>query len=939
MEGLTSNVLSFSTLSSPSLSFKLFELFEKLNVKLCLVPLYPYSKKPAVSGWTDPDYNDLSYGWARHNGNAGIIPGRSSLLIVDCDNEETVNFFTKLAQEIDLQLDTLVVQTRRGKHFYYYCEFSYELEKKQFSFDSIKLDLLAGNKCQVVGPFSVLKLDKEGNILDPRSTDYILFEYTPLNIPQRLPEITKEKYEALLAKLESFTQKSKKILQLPPYVEKSEERELTDEEIEKLVEVISEHFVEGQRQNLILYLTGYLRKELNISEESILKLYEHLQPIDDPKDRKARIAAIKKTYEKDLENITGKIGLSEILGEETAKELCKKIEQALGIHPQKNKKKKKEIEPLEQFFQNEQDEETIQQITQNNYIYVEINRKAKKFARCNYNNLTIELGAFEKNDLLDKYFFVVHYKVFDCCIDKIYVIENPLTKEENFEVHFISKIPAKPRAVLKGSIQEIWEEMRAKTSYVLNTSVGLNVLTAVFNHYLKQGWYEKKQEELPPGFYYLDGQLIAQSFEEKEYTKEDLQQAALFLNEYIYSHPNPMLIASIIRAGLLLPFSFAQKQMVIAGKLRKRMKYLFLTGETKTGKTTTALLLACMWNQNNHSTNKISYASFNTEARAGKHLSNSTHILIVDEVSKDLETSSVKELLKYAQEDIIARTTQSKTLKQIYYPALSAIIMTSNSHFPEDPALLERFLVFRFRKLDKISATDRAKYEREDFNKLWPIAQFVWNHIKKNGLRDDYINYATEILKALYQEAEVEGYWLDWAFFHDTAETEEEQEYKKEMDFFSTVHKFFLQHTKQENKESLAQAIYNALLSRRFGRWIWADDKLFVYISRDFLLELKRSYRCEIKDLEELREITDWKKMSKRWGSKEQDGASRVWVLQTTIMELFYRLNLTPRLLTAYEFQEWINNRLPLEFKEEITSEDIEEDTIEDTINDKNIPF
>jgi hypothetical protein len=264
--------------------------------------------------------------------------------------------------------------------------------------------------------------------------------------------------------------------------------------------------------------------------------------------------------------------------------------------------------------------------------------------------------------------------------------------------------------------------------------------------------------------------------------------------------------------------------------------------------------------------------------------------------------------------------------------------MTSNSHFPEDPALLERFIVFRFRKSDKISTAERAKYEKEDFNKLWPIAQFVWNYIKKNGLRDDYINYATEILKTLYQEAEVEAYWLDWAFFHDTAETEEEQEYKKEMDFFSTVHKFFLQHTKQENKESLAQAIYTALLSRRFGRWIWADDKLFVYISRDFLLELKRSYRCEIRDLEELREITDWKKMSKRWSSKTQDGASRVWVLQTTIMELFYRLNLTPRLLTAYEFQEWINNRMSLEFKEEITSEDIE-DTIENTVNDENIPF
>jgi len=124
------NVTHFSTLSSPSIYLKLFELFEKLNVKLCLVPLDPFSKKPSVVGWTDDDYNDLTYSWARHVGNIGIIPGRSNLLIIDCDNEETVNFFTKLAEEIDLSMDTLIVQTRRGKHFYYYCTFSHELEKK-----------------------------------------------------------------------------------------------------------------------------------------------------------------------------------------------------------------------------------------------------------------------------------------------------------------------------------------------------------------------------------------------------------------------------------------------------------------------------------------------------------------------------------------------------------------------------------------------------------------------------------------------------------------------------------------------------------------------------------------------------------------------------------------------------------------------------------------
>jgi uncharacterized protein YecA (UPF0149 family) len=117
-------------------------------------------------------------------------------------------------------------------------------------------------------------------------------------------------------------------------------------------------------------------------------------------------------------------------------------------------------------------------------------------------------------------------------------------------------------------------------------------------------------------------------------------------------------------------------------------------------------------------------------------------------------------------------------------------------------------------------------------------------------------------------------------------------------------------------------------MSRQFARWIWADDNYFVYILKDFLLELKRSYRCEIRDLEELKEVTDWKKMYKRCFS------TRIWVLQTTVMELFYRLNFTPTLLTTSEFKDWINNRLPLKSGEEMTLDD----TLDDTLN-KDLPF
>jgi hypothetical protein len=865
------------------------------------------------------------------------------LLVIDCDTQESIEFFAELANKINLSLDTLIVKTRRGAHYYYYCTFSEQLEKKQFVDQNrnIKIDLLAGNKCQSVAPFSMLKLDHEGNVLKKDAENFILFVYEPINVPESLPELTPDLYNSLIDNLEKSLQKTKEKPQTTATIitiTNEEERKLTDEEIQKIIELVAEHFVEGQRQNLILYLSGYLRKELNVSIESIYKIYQYLEPVDDKDDIKKRYDAIERTFKKPTDDVSGYKGLASMLGEDKAKELCNKIKQILNIPLQKTKNKKEKTENKgnnEDFLdlldiQNtppEETENTEENTEKNKVIYVEISKKNRKYARCNFDKKIIEYGQFRKDERTEQYFFEVNYTVFDCVIDKIYAIENPLTQEKKYEIHFVSKNPEEAHTVLKGTLQEIWEEMKAKTSYVLNSSVALNVLTAVFSYYLKQNWYEKKKEELPMGFYYFNGQVIAQGFEEREYTKEDLQKAALFLNEYIYSHPNPRLIANVIRAGLLLPFSFAQKQMIQQGLLRKRMRYLFLTGETKTGKTTTAMLLCKIWGTEN----KISYASFCTEARAAKHLSNSTHILIIDEVSKDLETSVVKELLKYAQEDIMARIILNKSQKQIYYPALSGLIMTSNSHFPEDPALLERFHVFRFRKKDKISAIARARYEKEDFNKLYALGQFVWKYVKAHGLRDDYIDYATLILRKFYEEAEVYAQWLDWEFYDDTNETQEEQEYKKEMDFFTAVLRFFIQN-KVDKETPLAQAIYKILMTRQFPRWVWADENYCVYITNDFLNELQKFYRCSIKNLEELKEITGWRKMYKRCLN------TRIWVLQTTMMELFYRLNLVPDFLTTAEFHDWINNRLQIKFSEEFIPDDSDTSEIDNTLN-KDLPF
>jgi hypothetical protein len=102
---------------------------------------------------------------------------------------------------------------------------------------------------------------------------------------------------------------------------------------------------------------------------------------------------------------------------------------------------------------------------------------------------------------------------------------------------------------------------------------------------------------------------------------------------------------------------------------------------------------------------------------------------------------------------------------------------------------------------------------------------------------------------------------------------------------------------------------YDALKLGQFGRWIWVDDAGFVYISKDFLIELKKSYKCNVRDLEELSDLTGWEKKQKR--CEKNDKKTTIWVVSTSVTEFFHRLNYIPRPMNSLEFEEYLANRLP----------------------------
>jgi hypothetical protein len=890
---LTSNLTTQPQKSS--IFFKLHNLFhEKFKIKIYPIPLNPYSKVPSIRNWTD--FDPTVFSWARHPGNIGILVGKSNLLVFDCDTTETVSFFEELAKKINLPLNTLIVKTRKGRHYYYLCNFSNELERKQFHKDQIKLDVIAGNKYQVVAPFSLLKLDKNNQILDAKAEDYILFEYNPLNIPDQLSQISQEQYQSIILELEKHFKTKSPISKEPKHKQTShetshvkQERELTEDELEKILEIIKPYYQEGQRQLFLLYLAGFLRKDLKISKESVERLYERLKTEmnDDNEDHKARLKAIEGTYQK--ENIAGYHELCKRLGKEKTDQLVKEIQEALNPKQHMNR-------PI------------LIPFSKKNRILIDYERK------------NINLVEFDEEGKLKN-----SQRVFTC-IFEIYVLKNIFDKESfKYEFKCLSKHPVEREFKPKGTIREIWEQIDSLTSYVEMPSIGEIVLKKIANFFFENGYYQEKLEEPPQGFYYTEKNkiklIIASKFDDK-YTHEELVKAAKLLNEYVSTHPQPHIVASVIKAGLLLPFSFVQKQRATKNLIRG----LYLHGTTRTGKTQTAKVLQAIWGHE-YITN---WASFCTEARAAKHLSNSTFPVVVDEVGESLENISL--MLKMVFEETIARQILTKGHRTLTFPALANVIMTSNTYFPSDPALLNRFFVFHFPKEAQIPPKDRAKYPKKElFDTLPSIGKFIWNYIRQHGWKDNYIEYATEILKTLFLETlNIVPDWIELPFQAHNEETEEEQEIEREAIFFSALLSFLHSRIKPEpGKYQFARQIYKAIINMELG-CIYSTDGWNVYITRELLEACKKfSRNFYFKTLSEIAELTGWQRDIKKIKGKTYR------VLSTTIVDFLYKLNIIPKPIERWEFEQFIHSKtdiFQISHKDEIVLSSIED-------IEKNLPF
>jgi len=242
----------------------------------------------------------------KENLNIGIITKFNGLLVYDCDSEDLYLFFKEKFKEIfgDYpENKTFVCKTGKGYHVYLKV-----LEYKNLKGEKVIYSKEEGDKkIEIRRKFG-------GYVVVPPSIHpelNVKYQWIHSDNVESILEVKEEDIIKLESLINPNLWESSKLKQT---VIETQERDLTDKEIEELIKFIEPYWKEGQRQLILLSLSYILRVFGKIRYDSVVKLYEKIKETlgDDPKDYSQRIAGIRLTFEKEIDEVGYKPWLEQL---------------------------------------------------------------------------------------------------------------------------------------------------------------------------------------------------------------------------------------------------------------------------------------------------------------------------------------------------------------------------------------------------------------------------------------------------------------------------------------------------------------------------------------------------------------------------------------------------------------------------------------------------
>ncbi|MEM1661196.1 MAG: hypothetical protein QXR17_08695, partial [Candidatus Bathyarchaeia archaeon] len=250
--------------------------------------------------------------------------------------------------------------------------------------------------------------------------------------------------------------------------------------------------------------------------------------------------------------------------------------------------------------------------------------------------------------------------------------------------------------------------------------------------------------------------LVSVKYSVESVDTEKLKQALTLLNELAetwFKHVQEK-FSTVIRWGAIAPFGYILKQK------SKWLHWLYLYGDSATGKTTLGRIVLKLWGLD--SRHEKSGASIDTIPRLGYVLSMSTFPVLVNEPGNALAREDVVEAIKNAVDSAVVRGRYVRgTYTEI--PALACLVFTSNRFLPKDDALLRRFKVITFSYGEKIPL-ERQREFKEKVEPRLPMLSEIGKCVAKQVFETQNLDHldGKTLLEKCYEVAGLEKpAWLN----------------------------------------------------------------------------------------------------------------------------------------------------------------------------------
>ena len=571
-------------------------------------------------------------------------------------------------------------------------------------------------------------------------------------------------------------------------------RLLTKKELLELFGLISEIYVEGHRQFILLWLSGWMAKaKINIlsAVELTTLLYNEIEITHKRKDSlEERLSAIVYTYARsgvDVSKYADKI--KEISGvdlknipqmrEEAVKGKSGLEEEAFEVYKEKIKNESVEElteEQIEKIAEQKTDE-LIDKITKILRSHIQdkrlikylIDERRKIYAVAD--RLVYQCG-YKIEDKDGRFYFtnVVFHGAPLEIEERTNFIKEELNIPPRYRITWAMMYKEKNNtkqlekiSLPVATIDEILIFLDNK-GLIQNHAKAKDMISNIITAFRFYGLLEKNNKDFAPGVY-IDEKLekifavgIDTSMPSSKEIDRSLDLAEILADKYFHHIETQFVTAFLL--NLLLPFSFLIKYHARKMNKQRWIPGLYIYGVKGAGKTTIGLILRSVWGKTEST--YIIGSRTDTVAKLGRVLDDTTFPVQIDEGGFSLYDDRYKDMIKGATIDIFSRDISSGRDSKYPYLALANIIFTTNHPPPGDDALLRRFVVIA---LDRtIPGEQQKKFHKEietRLHELQPLGRFIINEVVKHPeliINDRHIeiewrDIALELLRRAYEYA------------------------------------------------------------------------------------------------------------------------------------------------------------------------------------------